>query len=112
LLQFKDFKETVTCSDTQTECNPSQGQSDPILVHDTLSIVLMHTCTKYHSGRPFNDISYAQDKCVKQKSKNLTLDSKVKVTVPSFWYATLRLVLMHIHACSKYHGGSPLDKYI
>jgi len=42
-----------------------------------------------------------------KKKNKLTLDSKIKVTLTSFWYAALRLVPMYI--CTKYHAGRPID---
>jgi len=53
-----------------------QGHSELILVHNTL-----------HCPNTYMD-QY------KQKSNNLTMDSKVKVTLTSFWYTTLYLVRM------------------
>jgi len=58
-----------------------QGHSDLISVHNILPCpnAYMYQC--------------------KQRRTNLTLDSKVKVTVTSFWYATLKFFLMH--TCTK-----------
>jgi len=57
----------------------------------------MHICTKYHAGRPFDIKVMLWKSMLNKKAKLLTLDSKIKVTVTSFWYTTLGLVLINAY---------------
>jgi len=69
-----------------------------------LHIALVYVCFKYKLESKHFDLAdacmYQYKQCQTSTCNNLTLYSKVKVTVTLYLYTTLLLVLMHI--CTKY----------
>jgi hypothetical protein len=86
-----------------------KGQG-PTIRYATHRLMVMHPHTNYHWPTSKEKNVMARTRKYYLKNNYLTLRSKVKVPWRSLWYATHRLMVMHLH--TNYHWPISKDKNV